>query len=93
MLVSFITAIVVVILALLILRAMIPKAERMWDSILNMRHPHIMGPIAWQWWGEARPAGCWSPKGECWKPLFLGLWIRDKAKDLPPGQSPKREDQ
>jgi hypothetical protein len=91
--VTFVTVIVVVILALLAYRLLIPLSERLFDSVLRMGHLRNWGPIGWEWWGEMRPAGCWNAKGECWKPLFLGMWIRDKAKDLPPGQSPKREDQ
>ncbi len=40
--------------------------------------------FGFNWWGYLRPTYMWNNKGKCYKPLFLGIWIRfpknDKSK-------------
>ncbi len=52
-------------------------------SIQSMGHMKILfnGRMGFEPWGLMRPARMWLATGECLKPLFAGIWIRDKEGD------------
>jgi len=37
--------------------------------------------IGYQRWGGLKPAAMWFPDGRCFRPLLLGVWIRDPYAD------------
>jgi hypothetical protein len=72
------------LLAVLALVLFTDKTRRLVDSVLHMGHMRTLGSWGFEWWGEMRPAAMWMNDGRCFKPLFLGIWIRNKGADRSP---------
>jgi hypothetical protein len=32
--------------------------------------------IGYEFWGKLKPSKMWNKKGQCFIPMFLGIWLR-----------------